>query len=222
MVQRSIPRGNATILVHPCEIVRDGIGLLLEQSGYQVPLLAESCESFLEQFDDEKVDVVLIHYSQSKPKGVIKKVIDRTDASVALLASSDAYHQDTYSDMLGQIAEGVTGFLDMDEPRKKFLSELDDIIGGDVVVSRNFIKHLRQNGAAIEERLDKTLSKREREILDLVGKGNTNKEVGEELFISENTVKVHLKNILAKLNLKNRQQLIAYAVRKSLIRNEET
>ncbi len=216
MEANGAPKGSV-VLVHPCEIIRQSIALLLERSGYQVPVSAESCESFLKQFGDEQAEVVLIHYSQSKTQGIIKKIADRTGASVALLASSDAYHKDSYSDMLEQTAEGVTGFLDMDEPIKKFLRELDDIIGGDFVVSTNFIRQLKRNGAIIEEKLGTILSERETDILNLVSKGNTNKEIGEELFISENTVKAHLKNILTKLDLRNRQQLIAYALRNDLV-----
>ena len=58
---------------------------------------------------------------------------------------------------------------------------------------------------------------REVEIVKLVAKGLTNKEMAETLFVTENTVKVHVKNILGKLQLRNRQQLAAYAVQKGLV-----
>ena len=215
MDQESVSCGEIA-LIHPCEIVRISLGQILEQAGYQVTSAICSCESFLEQFDNIRADMVLVHNSQCESNDVVQKIIDRTGARIALLASSDAYHKDAYNSMLEKIAWGVTGFLDMDEPLEKFLSELDDILEGDVVVSKNFIKHLRQDGIEVQEP-GSMLSTREIEILNLVGKGNTNKEVGEELFISENTVKAHMKNILSKLNLKNRQQLIAYVIRKNLI-----
>ena len=59
------------------------------------------------------------------------------------------------------------------------------------------------------------LSERELEIAGLVSQGATNKEIAEKLFITENTAKVHLKNILRKLKLKNRQQLAVYAISKA-------
>jgi len=217
MEQNSIPKDVSVILIHPCEVVRHGIGLLLQQSGYRVPLLVDSCESMLKELGDLHADLVLMHYSNCKPGGIIKQIIDCTGANVACLASSDYYHQDCYRDMLEQIAEGITGFLDMDESLHNFLSELDDIASGDIVVSKNFKKNLTQNVAGIEDKLDEILSDREIQILDLVGTGNTNKEIGEELFISEHTVKVHLRSILTKLNLKNRQQAVAYTIRKGLI-----
>ena len=119
--------------------------------------------------------------------------------------------------MMEQIAGGITGFLDMDEPLNAFLSEIEDIAFGDIVISRHFVKNLSQHTPGIKEKLDELLSNRETEILDLVGEGKTNKEIGEELFISEHTVKAHLGNILTKLKLKNRQQAAAYILRKRMM-----
>ena len=61
------------------------------------------------------------------------------------------------------------------------------------------------------------LTQREISILELVVEGLTNKEIASKLFISENTVKIHLRNILEKLHLKNRIQAAVYAVRKGLV-----
>jgi DNA-binding CsgD family transcriptional regulator/small-conductance mechanosensitive channel len=62
-----------------------------------------------------------------------------------------------------------------------------------------------------------TLSEREREILGLIGKGATNREIAQSLVISEHTVKSHIRSILGKLNLRNRQQAAAYAEREGLL-----
>ncbi len=62
------------------------------------------------------------------------------------------------------------------------------------------------------------LTPREREIVMYVGAGKTNREISEALIIAENTVKNHLKNILEKLQLANRVQLAAYAVRHHLVK----
>jgi len=214
MEQNSALKNASIILVHPCEVVRYGIGLLLQQSDYGVPLLVDSCESLLDKLDDSDVDLVLIHYSLYKPSGIIKQIINQTGANIILLASSDSYHKDCYRNMLEQITEGITGFLDMDEPLHIFLSELEYVSSGLIVVSKNFKKNLNQNVTGIGDKPGKIISERETQILNLIGTGNTNKEIGEELFISEHTVKVHLRNILTKLNLKNRQQAVAYAIRK--------
>jgi DNA-binding CsgD family transcriptional regulator len=61
------------------------------------------------------------------------------------------------------------------------------------------------------------LTDREKDVLRLVARGATNRDIAEELVITENTVKVHLRNILDKLQLRNRQQAAAYAVQEGLI-----
>jgi two-component system NarL family response regulator len=65
------------------------------------------------------------------------------------------------------------------------------------------------------------LTDREREVLRLVADGATNREIGSKLFISENTVSFHMKNILAKLHLKNRAQAAAFAIRAGLADDAE-
>jgi DNA-binding CsgD family transcriptional regulator len=61
------------------------------------------------------------------------------------------------------------------------------------------------------------LTVREVEVLERVVEGDTNKEIAEALFIAENTVKIHLRNILEKLHLRNRIQAAVYAVREGLV-----
>lgn len=71
------------------------------------------------------------------------------------------------------------------------------------------------------EKASADLSPREGEVLQLLAQGATNKEIADSLFISENTVKTHLRNIMEKLHLANRSQAAAYAVKKGLIQNKE-
>ena len=61
------------------------------------------------------------------------------------------------------------------------------------------------------------LTQRELEVLKLVAKGQSNREIGDELYISENTVKNHVRNILEKLHLHSRMEAVIYAVRERLL-----
>lgn len=67
----------------------------------------------------------------------------------------------------------------------------------------------------------KGMSDRQQEVLDLVAQGLTNQEAAERLYISENTVKYHMKNILGKLQMKNRFQVIAWAATQRFLRYGE-
>ena len=116
---------------------------------------------------------------------------------------------------------GARGYLAKDVSFEDLLTSINLIVRGEIVISPSFSKKflitLLQSGKKPGEPNDKpALSERESEVLRLVAGGATNKEIAEELFITENTVKVHLKNILEKLQLRNRQQLAAYAVQYGL------
>jgi len=73
-----------------------------------------------------------------------------------------------------------------------------------------------RTGGSVDEPKPEILTRREQEILAYLGQGLTNRELAEKLFIAENTVKNHIKNLLEKLLLHNRAQLVAYAVRNGL------
>ena len=98
------------------------------------------------------------------------------------------------------------------------VKSIELISGGKVITSSHLVTRLFNEIDAISKITDAqgekkvTLSEREIEIVLLIVEGNINREISEKLFIAESTVKVHVKNILEKLELRNRQQLVAYAV----------
>lgn len=83
-------------------------------------------------------------------------------------------------------------------------------------ITRKLMQQLSQIRNAPQENMLSVLTEREKEVLRLVAKGNNNREIAQELFISEKTVKTHVSNILGKLNLEQRTQLIIYAVKHKL------
>ncbi|MDD5037732.1 MAG: response regulator transcription factor [Dehalococcoidales bacterium] len=100
----------------------------------------------------------------------------------------------------------------------KLLTEFKDLIAGagKEAIEKANITLSPQEKEAIEK-VDTDLSPREREVLQLVAQGSTNKEIADALFISENTVKTHLKSIMETLHMANRSQAAAYAVKKGLV-----
>ena len=82
-------------------------------------------------------------------------------------------------------------------------------------IAFQILKEFPQSKAIAKEKIP--LSTRELEVLQLVAKGLPNREISENLFISEHTVKSHLKNILSKLHLDNRVQLASYAFQQGLV-----
>jgi two-component system nitrate/nitrite response regulator NarP len=110
---------------------------------------------------------------------------------------------------------GVSGYLSKNIDQAKLVASLHLIAKGEVVLSREVAAGLAEaeNNAGHPH---EHLTERELQVLAMVGTGATNKEIAESLIITENTVKVHLRNILDKLNLRNRQQAAAYAAEQGI------
>ena len=120
--------------------------------------------------------------------------------------------------LLPILEAGARGYLSMNLSAQEFVQALRMLAKGDIVISQEMANGVKVELAA--ERVQKgkdDISGREREVLQLVCQGATNREIAERLIVSEHTVKVHLRNILSKLNLRNRQQVAAYAVQEGLV-----
>jgi DNA-binding CsgD family transcriptional regulator/small-conductance mechanosensitive channel len=101
-------------------------------------------------------------------------------------------------------------------PNHKIITNI--IVNRNLTVCENETKPVLEIPVIVKPmKPDSILSVRELEVLSLVGTGATNREIAEKLIISEHTVKSHLRSILSKLNIKNRQQAAAYAERQGLI-----
>lgn len=137
------------------------------------------------------------------------------EAQVLILTVSDREE-----DLFNAVRFGARGYLLKDAEPWQILDAVARVAAGEAVVSPSMavklldeFKRLDERTAASEPPEAPPLSPREMEVLGLLAVGASNLEIAERLFISENTVRTHLKNILEKLHLKNRSQAAAYAAR---------
>ncbi len=127
------------------------------------------------------------------------------------------------SDLFEAIRGGADGYLLKDLEPAELYRMCRGVFRGEAPLSPLMAaKILREFSSLADVRGDAVgpagkLTPREIEVLELVVQGGTNKEIGESLCLAENTVKNHLRNILAKLHLRNRAQAAAYAVREGLV-----
>ena len=125
-------------------------------------------------------------------------------------------------DLFEAIKAGAQGYLLKDIEPEELVEMLRGVRRGEAPLSRLSAARILEEFARLAEKETwlpgpaDSLTAREREVLKLVARGATNKEIAVELFISENTVKNHLSNILAKLHLRSRAQAAAYALREGL------
>ncbi len=202
------------LLADDKEIFREGLARLLdEQEQIEVVSQCSNGKQAIEKAEETRPDVVLIdnNISDCDSSKVIQQ-INESFPKIKVAMLTDSKGEDT---LFSAIEAGATGYLLKEGKVVDLIKSIDLIAEGKVVVSPPLARRLVAKAKGTKVKND--LSERETEILKLLAKGATNKEIAGTLFITENTAKVHLKNILQKLRLRNRQQAAAYAVQEGLV-----
>jgi len=177
--------------------------------------LASSGEELLARISDWTMpDIVVLDLMM--PGGIdgiettqrLLRMFPRTRV-VALTASTDEAR------MTAVLRAGATGYVRKDAEPELLLKAVRAVASG-----RSFVDPSAA-GEALAGSPGGDLSPREIEVLREVAFGRTNREIGERLFISEETVKTHVAHLLSKLQMQNRTQLVAYAVRKRYVDVQE-
>jgi len=126
-------------------------------------------------------------------------------------------------DLFEAIKAGAEGYVLKGAEPEELFDVLEALRRGEVrlsgaVASRILMELVKPTPERVDEEPDlSSLTPREVDVLQELVRGSTNREIGETLGIAENTVKIHLRNILQKLHLKNRTQAVVYAVQKGLV-----
>jgi len=136
---------------------------------------------------------------------------------------------DKESDLFAAMKFGAKGYLLKNTEPEELVHAIFHIARGGVIVSplmaTKLLTEFKDLTAGVEresaEEAESNLSPREEEVLQQLSQGAPNKEIADSLFISENTVKTHLRNIMDKLHLANRSQAAAYAVKRGLVPYKE-
>ncbi|MEE1741351.1 MULTISPECIES: response regulator transcription factor [unclassified Streptomyces] len=196
------------IVVDDHPVVRDGLrGMFASAPGFRV--LGEAADgpegvALAVRLDP---DVVLMDLRMPGGGGVaaIAELTRRGTRSRVLVLTT----YDTDSDTLPAIEAGATGYLLKDAPREELFAAVRAAADGRSVLSPAVASRLMTRVRTPAAPVDDSLSAREREVLALVARGTTNREIAAELFISEATVKTHLTHVFAKLGAKDRAAAVA-------------
>ncbi|MFJ8975279.1 response regulator [Streptomyces sp. NPDC102282] len=206
-----------TLLVvddHP--VVRDGLrGMFTAAPGFEVLGEAADGVAAVELTAALDPDVVLMDLRMPGGGGVAAIAeLTRLGARSRVLVLTT---YDTDSDTLPAIEAGATGYLLKDAPREELFTAVRAAAEGRAVLSpavaSRLISRVRTPAAPASE----PLSAREREVLRLVSRGTSNREIAAELFISEATVKTHLTHVFAKLGAKDRAAAVALAYERGIL-----
>ncbi|WP_405661378.1 response regulator [Streptomyces sp. RK9] len=203
-----------TLLVvddHP--VVRDGLrGMFESAPGFQVLGEAADGVQAVELTARLDPDVVLMDLRMPGGGGVDAIAeLSRRGARARVLVLTT---YDTDTDTLPAIEAGATGYLLKDAPRDELFGAVRAAAEGRTVLSPAVASRLVQRVRAPD---DERLSTREREVLALVARGTSNRDIAKGLFISEATVKTHLTHIYGKLDVKDRAAAVATAYRRGIL-----
>jgi two-component system, NarL family, response regulator len=195
---------------HP--VVRSGIAAMLEidpTANLQVVGQAKNGNEMVELFAQLQPDIGLVDLRMPEMGGVEAIAQIRSQFPEAHLIILTTYDGD--EDIYRGLQAGAKAYLLKDTPREELLHCIQAVHAG-----RSFIPP--DIGVRLAERMNSPeLSKREREVLQLLPAGMSNSEIGAALQITEGTVKSHVNNILGKLNVGDRTQAVIVALKRGLI-----
>ncbi len=207
-------------------LFRAGIASLLTAWGFEVVGEASDGLEALERTRQLRPELVLMDIRMRGCNGLeATRLIkaEMPEVKIVMVTVSDEEE-----DLFEAIKSGAEGYLLKDMSEEEFARTLTGVSKGETALSGGLAAKILEEFARVsqgeqpETAANQTgLTDRELEVLQLVAEGARNREIGERLFISENTVNFHVKNILAKLHLRNRAQAVAYAIRTGLVKLPE-
>jgi DNA-binding NarL/FixJ family response regulator len=192
---------------HP--IWRDGVRADLADHGFWVVGEAGTADEAIEVIRSTKPELVVCDLNMPGGGGIKVAKTCGGETRIVMLTVSEQER-----DLLDAVAAGAIGYLVKSTPADELRASLLRAAAGEPV----FSPALAALVLGEFRRMSKTatgsnpLSDREREVLQLVARGHTYKQIGAELFIADKTVENHVRNILGKLHLSRKQELIRYAV----------
>ncbi|MGI8773605.1 MAG: response regulator [Actinomycetota bacterium] len=211
------------LIVDDHALFRRGLQMVLEgEPDIEVVGEAGDGHEALECAERVTPDVVLMDVHMPKRSGIeatseMKEVLPSTKVLMLTISEEEA-------DLYEAIKAGASGYLLKEISIEEIANAVRQVHAGQSLISPSMASKLLNEFAAMVKRRDERsqvpgprLTQRELEVLKLVAKGMNNRDIGSELFISENTVKNHVRNILEKLHLHSRMEAVVYAVREKLL-----
>jgi DNA-binding NarL/FixJ family response regulator len=211
------------LIVDDHALFRRGLVMVLEQEK-DIELVGEAGDGAeaVNIAQDTMPDVVLMDVRMPRRGGIeatsqIKALAPHIKILMLTISDEEA-------DLYDAIKAGASGYLLKEISIEEVANAIRQVYAGQSMISPSMASKLLTEFATMVKKTDEKpaaaqprLTEREMEVLRLVAKGRNNRDIAKELFISENTVKNHIRNILEKLHLHSRMQAVVYAVREKLL-----
>jgi DNA-binding NarL/FixJ family response regulator len=191
-------------------LLREGIATIINSQPDMVLVSqASGGNEAIEQYRDLKPDVTLMDLRLPDLNGIDALIAIRAEFPEARIIMLTTFEGDV--EIQRALEAGAKGYLLKNMPPSELVQVIRQVHAGKKRVPPEIAAQLAEHMS------DESLTPREIEVLEQVAGGNRNKDIGERLFISEETVKVHVKHIMDKLGARDRTQAIAIAVRRGII-----
>jgi DNA-binding NarL/FixJ family response regulator len=204
---------NRILIVDDHPLTRDALASLLEQHGFSVVGQAPDGESAIEQAGSLTPDIILLDLSMPGLDGLAALPRLRAaapDCEVVVLTASG-----TEDNLLAAIRGGAAGYLLKSEPPERIVEFLRGVEQGEAALSgavaRRLLEQVREGGGrhtGVPDSIAEALSAREVEVLLLLDEHLGTDEIAKRLFISEHTVRSHVKSLLHKLGVSSRRDAL--------------
>jgi len=202
---------------HP--LWRDAVERDLAEAGFDVVAVAANGREALARFPAARPDVVLLDLQIPAPDGVqvTAEMVQRDSSIRVLILSASGEH----TDVLAAVKAGATGYLVKSASREELLSAVRRVAEGDAVFTPGLAglvlgEFQRISDAPTTDPSEQQLTQRETEVLKMVAKGMSYRQIAERLVLSHRTVQNHVQNTLRKLQMHNRVELTRYAIEQGL------
>lgn len=202
-------------------IVRSGIKLLINsQSDMQVISEAADGTEAVQNALEEKPDIVIMDLNMPGKNGLIatqqiKEQIQDDDMKIIVLTMHDEKQYVSRA-----IQAGASGFVLKSHNVNDLIKAIRTVYRGEAFLDPNATKMLMHDYVKLtksKDQQEEQLTGREQEVLSYLARGYTNKEVAEKLYVSIKTIESHRANIMRKLNISSRHELVDYAIRQGIL-----
>ena len=202
-------------------VVRMGLNMLLNaRPNMEVVGEASEGNEGIQKAEQLKPDVVLMDLSMPHGKdglsatSELKKILPDTSILILTMHDDEEY-------LFRAIQAGASGCILKSAPHEELLQAIESVAKGNAYLypsatkrlMEEYLSHMKQDGSDSYS----LLSDREKEVLTLIAKGYSNKEIAEKLIISVKTVETHKSKVMEKLQMKTRPELVSYALKKGLM-----
>ena len=193
---------------HP--LLREGIAAIINNQPDML-MIGEAATGgeAIQKFREQKPDITLLDLRLPDMSGIDVLIAIRTEFPEARIVMLTTFEGDV--DIRRALEAGARAYMLKSMPPKELIDVIRYVHAGKKRVPSEVAAHL------VEHLGDEALTPRELEVLQHIASGNRNREIAEQLFISEETVKVHIKHIMEKLRASDRTEAVAIAIRRGII-----